>query len=233
MDKFIDNNLRAIIVAIENYRFEKISKVKYALNDAKAFKTMLIEDLKVNPDNIKLYDDKYASKTALENDLKYEIQNLRKDEKFIFYYVGHGFYNGNSNRLTAWDTSHSNILETTLSLREILIDPLNESECEKSLIFLDTCSTNIIDKFPSREAISNLNQKELDILVKQSKYCATFFSCSPGEKSYSDDNLQQGIWTYHLIKAIKGEEKSILTNDKFIIDASLYNTPQKLDHWLK
>ena len=220
MEKFIDNNVRAIIIAIENYRFKKISNVKYALNDAEAFKTLLIDNLKVSPENIKTYYDKYASKTGLEDEIKYEIRNLKEEEKFIFYYVGHGFYNG-TNRLTAWDTSLTNIPETTFSLIEILIDPLKESNCKKSLVFLDSCSSYVTDKLSSREALSNLDEKELDYLLHQSNYCATFLSCSPGEKSYSDDNLQQGIWTYHLIKALKGDEKSILTNNKYITDSSL------------
>ena len=221
MDKFIDDKTRAIIVAIENYRFEKISKVKYAINDANAFKDLLLSEFKLKPENIKTYFDKYASKTALEDELKYEIRNLKEDEKFIFYYVGHGFYGDGTNKLTAWDTSDTNFSETTIALRDILFEPLKESKCNKNLIFLDTCSKHISDNILSREAISNIDEKELNFLIKQSEYSATYFSCSPGEKSYSDDNLKHGIWTYHLLNALKGKEKELIIDGKYITDTSL------------
>ena len=221
MEKIIDNKTRAIIVAIENYRYEKISKVKYALNDATAFKDLLISDFNVNPESIKMYLDKYASRTALDEELRYEIRNLQSDEKFIFYYVGHGFYGDGTNKLTAWDTSDTNFAETTLALKDILIDPLNESECDKSLIFLDTCSKYISDSILSREAISNIDNKELEYLIEQSSFSATFISCSPGEKSYSDENLQHGIWTFHLLEALRGESKCPLFDNKYITDTIL------------
>jgi hypothetical protein len=221
MEKFIDDNTRVIIVAIENYRYDKISRVKYALNDAEAFKELMISEFKVNPDNIKIFLDKYATKTSLEDELIYEIRNLKKDDRFIFYYAGHGFYGDGTNKLTAWDTSDTNFSETTIPLREILINPLTESECKKSLIFLDTCSKYLSEEIISRDAILNINDKELEYLIEQSEYCATFISCSPGEKSYSDENLQHGIWTYHLLEALKGNQDSLLVDDKYITDTSL------------
>lgn len=221
MNEFIDDTTRVIIVAIENYRYDKISRVKYALNDANAFKDLLISDFKIKSENIITYFDKFASKTALEDELKYEIKNLNDDEKFIFYYVGHGFYGNGTNKLSVWDTSDTNFSETTLALKDILIEPLKESKCKKSLIFLDTCSKYISDEILSREAISNIEVKELDFLMRQSEYCGIYISCSPGEKSYSDDNLQHGIWTYHLLEALKGKEKKLLVDNKYITDVSL------------
>nr|WP_319571025.1 caspase family protein [uncultured Draconibacterium sp.] len=216
-----NKTIRAIIVAIENYRFEKISKVKHALNDANAFKDLLIENFGAKPENVKLFPDNLASKTALQEELTYEIRNLTEEDKFIFYYVGHGFYADGTNKLTAYDTSSTNLLDTTLSLREILINPLKDSNCDTSLIFLDTCSKYITENIVSRDAISNINNKELEFLLRQTKFSATYMSCSPGEKSYSDNNLQHGIWTFHLLEALKGNHKEILTENKYITDSAL------------
>ncbi len=221
MDKFIDDKTRVIIVAIENYRYDKISRVRHALNDAEAFKELVINDFNVKPENVKTFFDKYATKTALEDELIYEIRNLKSDDRFIFYYAGHGFYGDGTNKLTAWDTSDTNFSETTLTLRDILINPLKESDCNKSLIFLDTCSKYLSEEIVSRDAISNIDEKELAYLISQSEYCATYISCSPGEKSYSDENLQHGIWTYHLLEALRGNEKELLKEDKYITDTSL------------
>lgn len=221
MEKIFDDKTRVIIVAIENYRFDKISKVKYAINDAEGFKDVLIDNFGISKSNIKTFYDSDASKTALEDDIKYEINNLNADERFIFYYVGHGFHEGNSNKISVFDTSPVNYSDTTISLRETLIDPLGKSKCKRSLIFLDTCSKFIADSSLSRDSISNIKQDEFNSLIRNSEYCATFLSCSPGEKSYSDDNLKHGIWTFHLLSALRGKEGTSLINQKYITDTSL------------
>ncbi len=221
MNKVFDENTRAIIIAIENYRFDKISKVRYAINDAEKFKATLIDFLGIKKENIKTFYDSDASKTALEDDIKYEIRQLNDKERFIFYYVGHGFYEGSSNRISAYDTSPMNYSDTTISLKEMLIEPLERSECKRSLIFLDTCSQIIAEYSKSRDSISNIHQEEFDNLLRQSEYCATFLSCSPGEKSYSDDNLKNGIWTYHLTHALSGKAEKAITSRNYITDTSL------------
>ena len=80
------SNIYAVIVAIEEYRFG-INKVKYAINDAKAFYNLLINDLKVPSENIDLWLGKDATKTALEQELPYKIHQASSDDLFIFYYA--------------------------------------------------------------------------------------------------------------------------------------------------
>ena len=48
-------------------------------------------------------------------------------------------------------------------------------------------------------------------------------SCSPGEKSYSNDILKHGIWTYHLIEALKGNIPDAILREQFITDNSIKN----------
>jgi uncharacterized caspase-like protein len=52
-------------------------------------------------------------------------------------------------------------------------------------------------------------------------YYATFLSCQPGQSSFSNDVLQNGIWTYHLIDALNGGVKEVIKNDKYITDRLL------------
>ncbi len=87
--------------------------------------------------------DGNATKTAIENDLPYYIRGLSNNETFYFYYAGHGFYQNGVNHLTAWDSSPYNLSGTTMSLNDILLEPLENSKCTKSLIFIDACSSNL------------------------------------------------------------------------------------------
>jgi uncharacterized caspase-like protein len=43
----------------------------------------------------------------------------------------------------------------------------------------------------------------------------------PGEKSYPSDLLKHGIWTWHLLKALRGEEPAAIVRGKFITSSSL------------
>ena len=217
----------AVIIAIEDYRFNDgstgITPVKYARNDASKFKKMLREEFQIPEENITMWLDKDATKSAFENELRYNIRQLKKGQKFIFYYAGHGFFYSAQNKLTCWDTHPDNLVGTTVSMTEILLKPLEETECQQSLIFLDCCSSYLKDKLSTRDAISNFNDREFEAFLKSKEYNAVFMSCSPGEKSYSNDLLKHGIWTYHLIEAIKGNIPDAVVRDQFITDNSVKN----------
>ncbi|MEA5405579.1 caspase family protein [Arcicella sp. DC2W] len=220
-------NTFAVIIAIEDYRFNDgsigITPVKYARNDATKFKKMLREEFQIPEDNITMWLDKDTTKSAFENELPYSIRQLSKGQKFIFYYAGHGFFSSSQNKLTCWDTHPDNLVGTTVSINEVLLKPLEETECQQSIIFLDCCSNYIKDKLSSRDIISNFNDREFEAFLKSKEYNAVFMSCSPGEKSYSNDILKHGIWTYHLIEALKGNIPDVILRKQFITDNSIKN----------
>jgi hypothetical protein len=222
-----DKNIIAVIIAIETYRYTDISTVKYAENDAKAFKQLLIDYFGAEEANITIWLNEEATKSALEEELPYYIRQLSPDDKFIFYYAGHGFHYTNSNRLTVWDSHKNNLFGTTVSTDDILLNPLLKSKCESSLIFIDSCSTPITDSLDGRDLISSMSTKEFEEFGNSSEYNAVFCSCSPGEKSYPSKTLEHGIWTWHLIEAMKGNIKEALFKDVYVTDTSLQNYLRK------
>ncbi|SCX81582.1 Caspase domain-containing protein [Paenibacillus polysaccharolyticus] len=214
-------NTYAVIIAVEEYQFG-IKKVEYATNDAKAFKFWLNEYLGVPDDNIKLWINTDVTKTRLEHELKYEIQMLQEDDRFIFYYAGHGFFDNGQNKFTAWDTHPENLKETSVSLNKVLMEPLRNSPCNKSLLFVDSCSSFIEGLDLGRDFIAGMRHDEFIEFIRSSNYRAAFFSCSRGEKSYGSLNLKHGIWTYHLLQALKGEVDEAIDR-QFITSSSLQN----------
>lgn len=222
-----DKRIIAVIIAIESYRYSDISTVKYAVNDANAFKQLLIEYFGAEEENITIWINEQATKTSLEEELPYFIRQLSPDDKFIFYYAGHGFHHTDSNRLTVWDSHKNNLFGTTVSINEILLNPLLKSECKSSLVFIDSCSTSISDSLNARDLISSMSTKEFEEFGNSSKYNALFCSCSPGEKSYPSKKLEHGIWTWHLIEALKGNMPAAIFKDIFITDTSLQNYLRK------
>jgi len=213
----------AIIIAIENYKQRdenQISKVKYAQADALKFKNMLIESMNIDEKDIYTF----INEDALKNDLEYDLSRLflflTEEDRLIFYYVGHGFHNGIENYLSTYDMHPFNISNTAVSLRKILFDPLQKSKCKNALIFIDACAKTFQDE-NERSQITDINDEEILLLNNEYPYYATFLSCLPGQSSFSSDILKNGIWTYHLVKAISGKVSEVIKNNKYVTDTLL------------
>ncbi|ABI40278.1 putative transcriptional regulator [Shewanella sp. MR-4] len=213
----------AIIIGIENYAprdNNKVPSVKYAENDALLFKKALIESLDVDEENIHLI----LNDEALHNNLLYDLQSLfhglSSRDRLIFYYVGHGFHNGITNYLSTYDMHPMHVDKTAISLRDVLLDPLAKSKCNSAMIFIDACAQSFSDE-NSRNILANIDGDEIKLILSDSNYLASYFSCQPGQSSYSCDNLKQGIWTYHLSQAMTCKQPEAILSEKYVTDRSL------------
>jgi hypothetical protein len=214
----------AVLIGIETYQKQDISPVQYALADAAALKEVLVQHFGVTPENISLWLDSAATRSAFENDLPYLIRGLSPGDRFIFFYAGHGFYANGTNRLTTWDTHPNNLFGTTVSLEEVLLKPLKEHQGVDSLVFIDACAADLKTSIvQGRDIVSDLTRGEFEALVQSTDHAAVFFACSPNEKAYPSDTLMHGIWTYHLIQALQGDAEDALDRYRFITGESLKN----------
>jgi hypothetical protein len=125
--------------------------------------------------------------------------------------------------LTTWDTHTFNIVETTTCLDKVLLSPLKNGRCRKSLVFIDACATTFGDADTlGRNVLIGMRPDEFAEFVKATEYRAAFFSCSPTQQSYSWPGLQHGIWTYHLLRAFRGQDGDAFERDRRITGHSLH-----------
>lgn len=218
----------AFCVALENYRKPSsgasLPSVDFAHADADAFAETIsgiYADLSNDSVSVRILKDADASLTALRDELSYTIKNLADDELFIFYYAGHGFHGAGGNRLSTYDTNRVNIEDTSMSMRDDLLEALEDSECRQALVFIDACAEKFTDVVKSRDVISNLDADEVEEFLDSAWYLGVFLSCSPGEKSYPSSTLKHGIWTHFLMKALKGQAPIALTEDRWLTDFGL------------
>jgi hypothetical protein len=217
------NRTIAIIISIENYfpkQRNQIPQVMYANNDAEKFKEMLLNKLNIDENDIIILENDKAIKTEIEDVIKYQMFSMEEDDRLIFYYVGHGFHDGVTNYISTYDMSKTDISNTAISLRKLLLDPLKKSKCKNALIFIDACAQSFVDEY-SRSTISNINNEELIIFSNEFPYYSLFLSCQDGESSYSCDTLKNGIWTYYLTKAINESVDEVIFNHQYITDRKL------------
>ncbi|MFM0042160.1 caspase family protein [Paraburkholderia sediminicola] len=215
--------VRALVVGIEEYQSREkdtLTKVDYAREDAKAFLEAL-QAIYGERLDFELIVDNNATQSTIKYRLLNFIQSLEADDLFVFYYAGHGFHGEGGNRITAWDTHPFHIEETTLLLREVLLDPLQRSTCRRALAFVDACASGFKPTVQSRTVITDFSKEELREYLAATEYFAMYLSCSPGQKSYPSDRLQHGIWTYFLLRALRGEAEEAIGSDRYLTDQSL------------
>ncbi len=215
----------AVVVGIETYLHSKTTQgvrgVPFAEADARAIAETLKKQFKIEDSDLHLWINEEATKTRFENDLKYLAASLGPQDRFILYYAGHGFYANGANRLTVWDTHPTSVGTTTVCMKDVLLSPLEGSQCSQILMFIDACAIPLPDALSSRELLSEMDKKEFEAFVRTNQYQAIFMSCSPGEKSFPSQSLSHGIWTFHLLRALNGKELDALMRGEWLTDVSL------------
>ena len=213
-----------IIIAIEEYSstvIPELAKIEFALNDAHSIKKAFIDQLYIEEENLVFLINEQANKSNIEKKLENILSHLSAADECYFYYVGHGFNTKSKNRLTCFDTDNSELEETSLSIEEILLTPLKNSNCKKSFIFIDSSAEELKSKNKVRSSASNLVEKEYSELVRASSAHSIFLSCYPGENSFTSPQAKHGIWALQILNAINGKDDTAIGKDNVISNISL------------
>jgi uncharacterized caspase-like protein len=215
----------AVVVGIEDYQntgnAPALPKVDFARNDAEGFAKALQSIYPADQLDLQLLIDSLATNSTLDYTLKQTIESLTPNDLFVFYYAGHGFHGAGGNRITAWDSRPFNIEGSTLSLREKLADRLAETECKRAIAFVDACATKFKPLVPVRDVLSEMDQNELKDFLASAEYNALFLSCKPGQKSYPSEEHAHGVWTYFLLRALRGDAEEALGPGRYLTAESL------------
>jgi hypothetical protein len=209
----------ALIVAVEHYSDSRIPMVRYAEADAKEFGSAVsLHGYKIQT---MLLSSK-ATKSSMESKIGRELSRLQSDDEFIFYYAGHGFSKSGHNYVTSFDTDLDDLEPTSVSL-QMIFDLVHNSACERVAIFLDSCESGITKLAKGRAIYATMSETELDNFFRGAEYTVCFSACKTSESSYSYINLKHGIWTYHLIEALRGNAPKALEKGHRLTATSLQN----------
>jgi hypothetical protein len=205
-------------IAVEKYQDPSIKAVDFAEADAKELAaTLQLHHFESGAQQLLL--SAQATKAATESKLSAAIRRLGEDDTFFLSYAGHGFSKMGENFLTCYDTQQNDSMATSLSLQRVYAD-LRASACKRSVLFLDSCESGILD-MPARSIFSQLTPTELENFFSGAEFCVCFASSETFQNSYSAASLKHGIWTYHLIEALKGDVPGILENGRYLTATAL------------
>jgi len=208
----------AVVIGIGNYQGGRFSTVPFAEDDAREFARLLGEMYGNDRIDCELFINEHATKTSLDYQIPQAIKSACASDLFVFFYAGHGFFGAGDNYLTAFDTGTGNVIESSLPVLEALVKPLADSDCRRALLFIDACATQV----PGRALISEFDATTVGLPTGGSDdYHALFLSCQRGQSSYPSAALRHGVWTFHLLAALRGVEPDAIAPGNVVTDVSL------------
>lgn len=205
-------NVWAVVVGINDY--PHLPKLKYAVNDAKAFRRLLVEKNLVPAENITVLLNEQATLRKLRSALGTGLKGAAgSDDMVIIFYAGHGATerdamsvdgDGLEKYILTYDTDPSDLFSTALPMRDLALI-FNRIRSERLIFIADACYSgasggrtvsvtglraNIADSFLDR------------IAAGRGKVIIT--ASAANEVSVERDELQHGVFTYFLLEGMKG-----------------------------
>jgi len=208
-------NTYAIVIGISNYK--EVTPLKFAHHDAEVFADYLLskEGMALNPSNVKLFTNEKATLSNIGSALSdLMIKNVKKGDRIIFFFAGHGDYDANILKdqalLLLYGAPKQNYFQnifsgdfiSTADLNTRFIDPLAAKGCEVMLI-VDACHATGMNKNLSGGAeggkITSMALQSMTSPIK-------IYSCQANE--YSLESQQwgggRGLFSYVLMEGLYG-----------------------------
>lgn len=204
-------NIYALVVGISNYTDENIPNLKYAKKDAEAFSAYLKTGPAgaISADNMVVLTNENATRANIMKALTQLVLRTRADDMLIFYFSGHGT-NGifdNEGYFLTYDTEFENESGTAVSMNEI-ITKISRSTAKLKISYVDACHAGLFkSKNTKGNAIdNNLIQESIKTAIQNAHEGeVVLLSSSARQQSIESETLQHGIFTYYLLKGLKGE----------------------------
>lgn len=197
-----EENKKTFAVIIGNENYERVTKVKYALNDAKVFASYCKKTLGLPKENIRVYRDAtFGTMLSALDDIKSIASAFEGDLNVIFYYAGHGVPSESDKAayLLPVDASGQNT-EVCLSTKR-LYDTLDGLHAKRVLVFMDACFSGA-----QRGDGMLASARGVALKVKQDapKGNMVVFSAATGdETAYPYKEKGHGLFTYYLLKKLQ------------------------------
>jgi hypothetical protein len=200
----INTNTFAVIIGNENY--QRVSKVEFALNDAKIFAKYCQKTLGLPKNNIRSYTDAtYGTMLAALKDISDIAKAYNGDLNVIFYYAGHGIPNGKGNAFLLPIDADGTQLEVCLAVN-VLYKKLNELKAKKTIVLMDAC-------FSGAQRGEGVLMAARGVAIKAKQdvpqgNSVVFCAANDEETAFPYQEKGHGMFTYFLLKKLqetKGE----------------------------
>lgn len=210
----------AIVVGCDQYEDPEIARLAYAAEDARAFAQILLESCDVADESLAVIPRSTPAVNASRNAViraltpRPDAERRRNLDTLFFFFSGHGFHSERDGRdyLVPIDAVAGCLEETALPF-EAVFGLLRRWRARTTVLFLDVCRAAL---WGGKGVGSEPLPVRTDSAM-QSGF-ATFWSCSPGQKSYEADAVKAGLFTSALVKGLgtDGRCRTVYELGKFL-----------------
>jgi uncharacterized caspase-like protein len=204
--------LYVISVGINTYESESVSRLQFAIQDAKSidslFRTQegfferVITSLHVTQDSAK---GDFIRKT-IDN----IAQKVDSNDFIILYLSGHGGIRKdlpNSPFVYIGSDYNKDNPKTYLTYDEHIRLPLEKTKAH-SFVFIDACRDSVVYKSMISSGLDEKNEGLSKISIAKPVFRA-LFSCSDGQYSVEPEHLRHGAFTYAFLEAFRNKQEKI------------------------
>jgi len=198
----------ALLIGVEHYHDPRnFPQVTYANRDVDGVHQVLVR-LGYDQGDFTLLQNDKATKTAIVQNLKTIAEKALEEDRIIFYFAGHGFYESGKNLLAPVDAIKAAKADTCIAIDQVL-GICKTSLCRRTILFLDCCHSGLQAGELERGGEDDFMADELVYQFRNEEYCVGFASCKSNQKSMSMPGVQHGAWSHFLIQALAGEAGKI------------------------
>jgi hypothetical protein len=205
-------NVWAAVIGINEY--PNARPLKYAVNDALAFKHYLKNYIGLSEDHIFSLTEHDATKDNILSLLGTKLKRkASQEDTVIIFYAGHGAVetdpsnpdgDGFEKYLLPFDADLNDLFASSISMDEVR-KIFQRISAERLIFIADTCYSGASGgrTIVTSKTRANLSDKFYERISK-GKGRVIISSCSANEISKEDDNLQHGIFSYYMLEGLKG-----------------------------
>ena len=196
----------AICIGINEYH--NLPSLNFAVRDAEKMRDWFVDEAGFEKDHVYLFTDNsppiadaskpypsqpnYATLIRFLNN-RFKKPFLAAGDNLWFFFSGHGLRHAERDYLMLSDSSaDAELIERTAIPLSYVTERLRLCGADNVVIVQDACR-------------DRLSTKGLGIGEEHQAGVITFASCSPAERSYEIESLQQGAFTYALLEALRLE----------------------------
>ncbi len=231
----------ALVVGIGQYQFKGIRTLKYTAKDARDFADLLTDPNygRFKPSNVTLLTDTLATTSRIKSEIERIRVSAQPEDLVVIYISTHGSPRDLSwkdvNYIVTYDTNPEHLWATSLPMVDVIKDAAQMIRAQRMAIFLDTCFSGAATRagtfLGGATVLASTSQsgrtdgsKGIEFvgvskdLIRQSslELGRVIISASqPDESSWESAQLQNGIFTYYLIDALKQKNGKLPISEVF------------------
>jgi len=220
----------ALVVGIGRFQYPGVNPLKYTAKDARDFAALLTHPNygRFKKANVTLLTDGDATTTRIKSEIEHLSEVSGPEDLVVIYLSTHGSPRDltalDVNYVITYDTNPRRLYATSLPMVDVIRDANKMIPAQRVAVFLDTCfsgAATLAGAFPGEgrsaapgaridgedgaRAMGFVSGVSRDLIAKGGGGGSRVIisASQPNERSWESKELQNGIFTYYLIEALK------------------------------